>query len=291
MQAASDVLATYWQSIRAEARATYAPEPEPEKCHVCHDRGVIQFSVPYDHPKFGKLFPCPHCRTGQEREAMRWQARLKNTRLPGEYQDCTFDAFDTLYNKKYRSGKELARVACQRWCENFDHAVSLQEIYHLAGAEHQDTRRRHSLLMFGPYGVGKTGMLASCVNWLMEHEQTVLYTTAQDMIASIQDTYSDHDGLTTQQVSQWYKDAPILAIDEFWMQKNSDDRRQHVQGIIRHRYGNRLPTLFTTNLDRDGLYATWGDVTAEAVCAMAHLIPMGGEPLRNTQQISQQEAF
>lgn len=291
MQAVREALTTYWKSIRRDAQATRPDDPPDEQCHVCHDLGVVQFSVPIDHALFGKLVPCPHCKMGQEREARQWQARLKNAHLPSEYQECTFGAFDTLYGSQERQGKEMARVACQRWCENFDHAISLQEVYRLAGTDHPDSRRRSSILLFGPYGVGKTGMLASCVNWLLEHQQTVLYTTAQDMIANIQETYSNHDGPTTQQVSQWYREAPILAIDEFWLQKISEDRKQHVQGIVRHRYGNQLPTLFTTNLDREGLYDTWGGVTAEAVCAMAHLLPMGGEPLRNTSQVSEQETF
>ena len=283
-------LSAYWKSIRQEMQemqVTHTPTVQKEPlCKVCKDWGGVQYNVPIDHDLFGKIMPCPHCQTGEQMQMKRWESRLKNAQLPVEYQDCTFSGYDTLYSYEYQRGKELARAACEMWCRNPSNYVVLADAYREIGQDSDNNITRNSLLLTGDMGMGKTGMLASCVKDLLEQGRTILYTTALDIIESIQETYGrNHDGLSTQEVMKIYKEAPALAIDEFWLQQQSDNRQSNLQAIIRFRYGNRLPTLYTTNLDKEGLYESWGGVTADAVCAMAHLIPMDGLPLRNTWQI------
>jgi len=293
MQPVNDALSEYWKSIRQDLQVTHTPTVQKEPlCKICKGRGGVQYNVPIDHELFGKIMPCPHCQSGQQMQMKQWESRLKNARLPVEYQDCTFHGFDAIYSSEEKQGKQMGRLACGMWSHNPGNYVVMADIFRQTGQGSDINLSRNSLLLTGDMGVGKTGMLASCVNDLLEQGRTILYTTALDIIETIQETYGrNHDGLSTQEVMKIYKEAPALAIDEFWLQQQSDNRQSNLQAIIRFRYGNRLPTLFTTNLDKEGLYESWGGVTADAVCAMAHLIPMDGLPLRNTWQIGDDDNF
>ena len=81
------------------------------------------------------------------------------------------------------------------------------------------------------------------------------------------------------------KSFPVLVLDEFNMTKVSDWRQEVMENVIRYRYGNNLPTVLTCNATRDELEVQWGIRTVSVLFEMAHLIPMGGEPLRDYRQV------
>lgn len=40
-------------------------------CQMCHGGGYVTYEVPEGHPKFGRIFPCPTCKTENSEEAIR----------------------------------------------------------------------------------------------------------------------------------------------------------------------------------------------------------------------------
>jgi DNA replication protein DnaC len=54
-----------------------------------------------------------------------------------------------------------------------------------------------------------------------------------------------------------------------------------VEDVIGERYNNRRATIFTTNLDQEGIAEQFGDRVLSRVLRMAYWIDMGGINLRN----------
>lgn len=269
-------------------------ETEPQyDCATCHDLGVIAYSVPVGHEWFGKLYPCPSCVRGREALAQQWQNRLQSTRMPVQYQACTFETWNQLVQGEARRGKLLAYETCRLFASHPRHIISLALAWKRAGKTLNGEVERNSLILQGPVGVGKTGLMAAVVNALLESGHLPLWTRAQDLIASVQATYKpDWDGPPMGEIKRLYKTAPVLAIDEFQLVQATADRQEIMEDIIRHRYGEQLPTLITCNYDETDLRRQWGERTIDPLKAMAHWILMGGTPIRNTWQMpSDMEPF
>lgn len=262
-------------------------ESEPHyDCAACRDLGVVTYNVPVGHEWFGKLYPCTSCKRGQEALAQQWANRLQSTRMPAQYQECTFETWGAVVSPEQRKGKMLALEACKLFAAHPQQIVSLSTAWQRAGKQLGGEVERNSLVLHGPVGVGKTGLMAATINALLEADKLPLWTRAQDLIASVQATYkSDYDGMPAGEIKRLYKTAPILAIDEFQLVQTTADRQEIMEDIIRHRYGEQLPTLITCNFGDEALRQQWGERTIDPLKAMAHWIPMGGTPIRNTWQM------
>lgn len=271
---------------RFDAVADLTP-PEPHHdCTTCQDLGVVTYNVPVGHEWFGKLYPCPSCKRGQDILTQQWGNRLQNTKMPTQYQTCTFDSWQQATTPDQRKGKLLALEACKLFAAHPQQIVSLATAWKRAGKVLPGEVERSSLVLHGPVGVGKTGLMAATINTLLEADKLPLWTRAQDLIASVQATYkSDYEGLPSSEIKRLYKTAPILAIDEFQLVQATADRQEIMEDIIRHRYGEQLPTLITCNFGDEDLRKQWGERTIDPLKAMAHWIPMGGLPIRNTWQM------
>lgn len=270
-----------------QAQQSDAPEGEPHyDCTTCRDLGVVTYNVPVGHEWFGKLYPCSSCKRGQEMLAQQWGNRLQSTRMPAQYRACTFETWHQAVLPEQRKGKTLAYEVCKLFATQPKQVVSLATAWKRAGRDLGGELERSSLVLHGPVGVGKTGLMAATINALLESDKLPLWTRAQDLIASVQATYKpDHDGLPTGEIKRLYKTAPILAIDEFQLVQATADRQEIMEDIIRHRYGEQLPTLITCNFGDEELRKQWGERTIDPLKAMAHWIPMGGAPIRNTWQM------
>lgn len=269
-----------------EEQPELAPTEPRYDCAACKDLGVVTYNVPVGHDWFGKLYPCPSCKRGQDILATQWGNRLQNTKMPAQYQACTFETWMQATTPDQRKGKMLALEACKLFASQPEHRVSLATAWKRAGKQLGGEVERSSLILHGPVGVGKTGLMAATINALLEADKLPLWTRAQDLIASVQATYKpDYDGMPTGEIKRLYKTAPILAIDEFQLVQATADRQEIMEDIIRHRYGEQLPTLITCNYGDEDLRKQWGERTIDPLKAMAHWIPMGGLPIRNTWQM------
>jgi len=255
------------------------------QCVTCEDRHVISYDVPYGDERFGKLYPCPDCSGGQALMERKWRSRLSNAALPIEYQSLTFESWAAL-PEEFRQGKHLALACAQLFVQTPDHAVSLQKAFQMAGRVLGVDIVRKSLIFQGIPGLGKTGLAAAIVNQLLADGQSVLYIRTQDFIESVKDSFGDKT-TSTSSVVDAVKTAPILVMDEFNVTIESDWRQEIMEAVIRYRYGNALPTVLTCNANRTELEMQWGIRTTSVLFAMAHWIPMGGEPLRDLRQLEE----
>lgn len=273
-------------ALMVENRVIQFPEPEPEyDCRRCNDVGYLIVDTP-GHPLDGKPYPCPDCERGQE-YSRQWYAKyVKQSGLPEHYQRMTFATFEKL-PKEQRQGKMLGYHAAKLFVERRDHRFTLGDIYKRADPKHSGFKNdvaRNSLVLYGAYGVGKTGLAAAIVNSMVG--ELVLYVRVQDLIRAVQKTYDrDYEGESRDALIWRIKGAPMLVLDEFGLQNISADRNEIMEEIMRYRCGRELPFVATTNDSPDVFRSKWDGRIVEVMLEAAHWIPLDEPVLRNQVQV------
>lgn len=287
------------ERLSSEGWEPQAIEPQYQ-CAICQDLGLLRYGEldgvnDHKHPLFGKMYACPYCEKGQQMLMRQWERQLKFAGVPAAYQDLTFDTWGKL-PVKARVGKGLAYATARLFIETPDHQVSLAKAFEMCKQPYQSLDRvRNSLIFRGPPGVGKTGIAAAIVNQLLAEKKVVLYVRTQDLLEAIKKSFDrekkdrQQDGeqiltSTSQPIVDTVKSAAVLVLDEFNLELIGDWRKEVIENIVRHRHGNRLPTIFTCNADDEELERQWGERTTAVLFAMAHRIKMGGVPLRDMRQ-------
>lgn len=59
-------------------------------CQMCQGSGYVTYEVPEGHPKFGRIFPCPTCKTENSEEAINERIRLAGVGEDGWKMDREF---------------------------------------------------------------------------------------------------------------------------------------------------------------------------------------------------------
>ena len=180
-------------------------------------------------------------------------------------------------------------MAVELWVmmESQNHVFSMADVYQVLGyaAQDGDETPRNGIVLSGPVGTGKTGLIAAAVNALAFSGHRPLYTRVQDLLTSLKALMNNDRGETPDMLLDKVKRAPTLVLDEFTTNQTTDWRRDQIEELIRYRYGNQLPTLITTNSRRDELEAEWGQRTASALFAMCHWIEVTGVEIRDEGRV------
>lgn len=301
MQSMADVLSKLSPNLQQRLQEISPSQPVAPKCAVCSDRGYVQYDVPVGHEYFGKLTPCQQCAAGQEIYETRRRALVKQAGIPEKYARMTFatlhDALgpDTP-NSKWWEGKRLAYHAARLFVEREGHTVSLAEATESAGRSwprNTPDVARPGLILSGPMGVGKTGLMAAIVNYLRDAGERPLYLRTALYLEHINSRYFDKDEHGNQRqptaadVKRQAMDAPVLALDELFMGVGvaaSDSKIRLMEDIMEHRKANYLPTIITCNQSLAQIGEYWGPIVHDRVAELCHFIPMGGFVLRDTWQ-------
>lgn len=263
------------------------------QCKNCNDLGFVVRDVPYGHEHFGKTFLCSNedCEKRKAVIQKRRTSLLKTAEIPSAYKDMTFETWETAVRESNAlDGKRLGSAAVRLFVECKDHVVSLAEANKRAGREWKwEDICRNSLILQGVPGVSKTGLAIAAANAMIANGEQVLYIRVQDFISEVYRRYNRNEPPTADDVIQMAQIAAVLVLDEFNMSNVTENRQDVMEAVIRYRYNNALPTIVTCNHNREEIAAQWGMRTADALLAMAHLVPMGGVPLRDTRQLNEME--
>lgn len=220
--------------------------------------------------------------------------------LPAKYAEFSFTSWQSIPASQ-RVGKELAYAAslmfAERWQSN--HWLRLDEVYAQIGMTPPSgvdlSVARNSIVLYGAFGVGKTGLMCAIIQYLAR-ARPALYRRVRSLIQDIQNTYDDRKGErepddarpTREQLMTLFTRAPILALDEFTLEIISPDRKEILETIVRSRCERDLPMIITTNSTPGDFARQWDGRISDVLLESAHWVPMGGPNLRRKSQIPPQ---
>lgn len=172
------------QAEAAEQRRQRAPL---DACPTClfppGTPGYVRQDLPADHPGFGKLMPCPDCHDGRLAERLR-----ERSQLTGWLRQATLDNYHLLKGEGNREALGAAR--------NF------------AGSPVA------WLTLHGPYGPGKTHLLAGIVNHCADNRVAALYFTWPDLLADLIACFEADSDISHTALFQRVRSVRVLALDE-----------------------------------------------------------------------------
>lgn len=240
------------------------------QCDVCGGLGEVLVNNTF------RPCPNPDCEAGQRSRDALVERMTRLSRIPAEYHSARLDDFLTL-SAKQQAGKDRAYHAALMYAEQ-------QRVWPgklTDHAEWQDAPPRRWLMLWGDYGTGKTHLACSIILAINASGQPARYTRVDDFLREIRATYDHLSDDTTDTVLERYQDVPVLLLDEMNLTRTSEHTLTVMEQLIRYRYGNDLPTIFTTNSDQNTFVEQWGGRIASVVMDKALWVRMAGPSLRS----------
>jgi len=199
-----------------------APADEPPVAAApvypeCGGAGWFTKPVPFGHPDFAQLFPCRCTQTKRERQRMAEIQRMSNL---AAFQDKTFASFDQL-------------------------VPGVQAVYQgtLAFAQ-----RSAWLTLLGPYGCGKTHLAAAVAHAVLAHAVSLLFVVVPDLLDHLHTTFNPESAVSYDERFDLVRSVGLLVLDDLGTESATLWAREKLYQFINHRYNERLPTTFTSNV-------------------------------------------
>ncbi len=200
-------------------------------CPQCGGLGYVIPDVPLTHPKFGRAVVCD-CQAA-EREIARINSLQELSQL-GALRDCTFDSF-LPEGIGLTPGRQL----------------NLKRAYERALTYAQNPEGW--LILKGGYGCGKTHLAAAIANCRLTLGHPALFINTPDLLDHLRATYAPSSATSYDQRFEQVRNAPLLILDDFGSQSNTDWAQEKLYQIFNHRYNTRLPTVITTNEELESI--------------------------------------
>lgn len=220
-------------SLRPAIATLYQYMEERDNCRNCP--GIINcpnlFAGHFIRVKFNKQFYSylDKCSKQEEKERSDYQKRLfRGQHIPDELYDATFSNFDST------AGRLDAYEALLRFATDYKKGNKQKGIY-----------------IYGPLGVGKSYMLVSLAKNMAERGISTLMVYLPDFFRDVKQSIGD-DKLN--QKIDALKNIEILILDDIGAESVSQWERDEILGaILQARMVKGLPTIYSSNLDYDGL--------------------------------------
>jgi DNA replication protein DnaC len=85
------------------------------------------------------------------------------------------------------------------------------------------------------------------------------FISTLDIFSEIKSTFDNKEGKTEQEIIKFYREVPLLVLDDFGTRKPTDWVYDVLYLIINYRYEWMLPTIFTSNLNLNEISKVYGD--------------------------------
>jgi len=196
----------------------------------CGGTGWFRVNAPVGHVLFGAAIPCICQRDHWERERA---DRLRRLSGMGQHMltAYTFGSFNVSQCRGLdNAGRAVVQATvnyCRRWAE----------------------KPEGWLFLVGKYGSGKTHLAASIANRAMEKGRGVHMATMPDLLEMLRQGYQDKAVANFEQRWQMLCEMPLLIVDDLGSERQTDWVLEQLYRLINWRYEQRLPMVFTSNLD------------------------------------------
>ena len=142
-------------------------------------------------------------------------------------------------------------------------------------------REGGSLLIWGPFGTGKTALAVSMVrDRVYRQGLAAQFITSPKLLDRIRATFSDRNGVDEADVLLRIKTIPFLVLDDLGAERVTEWVEEKLFTIINERHDEMLTTVFTTNLSPAQLGNHIGERTAWRVMEMCKVLKLDGVNLR-----------
>ncbi|MFR2533949.1 MAG: ATP-binding protein [Clostridia bacterium] len=112
---------------------------------------------------------------------------------------------------------------------------------------------KKGLILVGNNGVGKTHLVCSIANKLIENGTPVIYGTLINLFAELRNSYDTDNNISEMKIIKLYENVELLIIDDLGKEKPSEWGLEKLFTIINSRYENNLPVIITTNYNQNSL--------------------------------------
>lgn len=265
---------------------TTAPDPgeEFEECPKCDHRGRSEDGT-----------FCRECEYGRE------QQKEQQRRIVGAFDNAgsplRLRRFNLRTFQKAAGEDPNKETALNLIFEYVEHG-------HATGPEGVE---REGLFLWGPNGVGKSGLVFSLARELWRQGRVILWIKYEDLIRDIQALYGDRNvgekfrdpstpNVTAQSRILNAQRTPVLVLDDLGRPfanrndfRESEDRRELLFSILSFRHERHMPTFITSNLDGlPEVEEQFDPRIADRVMESCTIAKMSGENLRSPKNQSKQ---
>ena len=115
-----------------------------------------------------------------------------------------------------------------------------------------NNEQENGLIITGNSGVGKTHLVASISNELMEKGKIVLMGRLTSLLDMIKETFRDNSK-SENELIELFSNVDMVVIDDLGTEKISSWALDKLYTIIENRNENKLLVIITTKFDREGL--------------------------------------
>lgn len=115
-----------------------------------------------------------------------------------------------------------------------------------------DNKQENGLIITGDSGVGKTHLVASISNELIEKDKLVLMGRLTSLLDMIKETFRDNSK-SENELIELFSNVDMVVIDDLGTEKISSWALEKLYTIIQNRCEKGLPIIITTRFDKEGL--------------------------------------
>src|ERR1700752_817106 len=127
------------------------------------------------------------------------------------------------------------------------------------------------LLLYGPPGVGKTYICSAFLEWRPANCFTFRAYNERSILERLRGVIGQNQGDYMQYLHELIDDDFII-IDDLGSAGANDWRKESVMEIVDYRYNRRLPTIITSNLDKQEFERQYGFRVASRLFAKENAI-------------------
>ena len=109
----------------------------------------------------------------------------------------------------------------------------------------QDTRGW--LVLYGPFGAGKTHIAAAIAHALIQRRTRVFFQVVPELLDHLRQSMSPTSTVHYDELFEAVKSAEVLILDDLGEENETKWVQEKLFLIFNHRYNHRLPTVITTN--------------------------------------------